>query len=78
VQPTSYVYTMSVKTTNGFVPFLEVPCEKPSACVSDSRYLGAMIHVVPEYTDADISTWAAPSDAVGPGGETTGGLRDTP
>jgi hypothetical protein len=78
VQPTSYVYTMSIKTTNGFVPFLEVPCDKPAACVSDSRYLGAMIHVVPEYTDADISTWAAPLDAVGPGGETSGGLRDTP
>jgi len=79
VQPTSYVYTMSVRTTNGFVPFLEVPCEKPGTCVtSDSRYLGAMIHVVPEYTDADISTWTAPLDAVGPGGDTTGGLRDTP
>lgn len=78
VQPTSYVYTMSIKTTNGFVPFLEVPCEKPGTCASDSRYLGAMIHVVPEYTDADISTWAAPPDSVGPGGETTGGLRDTP
>ena len=78
VQPTSYVYTMSVKTTNGFVPFLEVPCDKPAACASDSRYLGAMIHVVPEYTDADISTWAAPPDALGPGGETSGGLRDTP
>jgi len=70
---------MSVRTTNGFVPFLEVPCEKPGTCVtSDARYLGAMIHVVPEYTDADISTWTAPLDAVGPGGDTTGGLRDTP
>ncbi len=78
VQPTSYVYTMSVRTTNGFVPFLEVPCDRPTTCVKDSRYLGAMIHLVPEYTDADVTTWTAPADASGPGGETSGGLRDTP
>ena len=29
VQPTSYLYTMSVRTTDGFVPFLDTPCEKP-------------------------------------------------
>ncbi len=67
VQPTSYVYVMSIHTSNGFVPFLEVPCDKPSACAADSRYLGAMIHLVPEYTDADITT-----------GGTGVGLRDTP
>jgi hypothetical protein len=58
VQPTSYLYVMSVSTTNGFVPFLDLPCEKPGTCPSeDSRYLGAMIHVVPEYTDADSTVW---------------------
>lgn len=60
VQPTSYLYTMSVRTTNGFVPFLDLPCERPGKCASDdSRYLGAMIHVVPEYTDAETTTWSA-------------------
>jgi hypothetical protein len=54
---TSYLYVMSVSTSTGYVPFLDVPCEKPGACPStDSRYLGAMIHVVPEYTDADVTT----------------------
>jgi hypothetical protein len=48
VQPTSYLYTFSVRTTNGFVPFLDIPCDKPGTCASDSRYLGAMIHLVPE------------------------------
>jgi hypothetical protein len=58
VQPTSYLYLMSISTTNGYVPFLDLPCEKPGACPSeDARYLGAMIHVVPEYTDADVVTW---------------------
>ena len=58
VQPTSYLYVMSVSTANGFVPFLDIPCEKPGSCPSsDPRYLGAMIHVVPEYTDADITRW---------------------
>jgi hypothetical protein len=61
VQPTSYLYTMSVRTTDGFVPFLQTPCEKPGSCASsDPRFLGAMIHVIPEYTDADISTWTPP------------------
>ena len=59
-QPTSYLYVMSVSTTNGYVPFLDLPCEKPGACPStDSRYLGAMIHVVPGYTDADVSALSA-------------------
>jgi len=64
VQPTSYLYTLSVKTTDGFVPFLQTPCEKPGQCASaDSRFLGAMVHVIPEYTDADITTWGK-GDAV--------------
>lgn len=66
VQPTSYLYTLSVSTTNGFVPFLDDPCTRPCGD-RDSRYLGAMIHVVPEYTDADIT-----------GGDTSGGLRNAP
>jgi hypothetical protein len=41
--PTSYVYAISIKTTRGFVPFLETP---PS---TDSRYLGAMITLTPEF-----------------------------
>lgn len=64
IQPTSYLYKISIGTSNGFVPFLEVPCEKPGACADDNRYLGAMIHVVPEYTDADVSIWPAPPDPV--------------
>ena len=68
VQPTSYVYTMSVRTTAGFVPFLEIPCDKPGTCASDSRYLGAMIHVVPDYTDADITI----------GKDETGGVLNAP
>ena len=35
VQPTSYLYNMSVTTTAGFVPFLEVPCEAPGKCPSE-------------------------------------------
>jgi len=59
-QPTSYLYVMSVSTTNGYVPFLDLPCEKPGACPStDPRFLGAMIHVVPEYTDADVTRCGA-------------------
>jgi len=64
VQPTSYLYTLSVETTDGFVPFLQTPCEKPGQCASsDSRFLGAMVRVVPEYTDADLTTWGK-GDAV--------------
>ncbi len=62
VQPTSYLYNMSVTTTAGFVPFLEVPCEAPGKCPSgDPRFLGAMIHVIPEYTDADITRGGRPA-----------------
>ncbi len=66
IQPTSYLYNMSVTTTAGFVPFLEVPCEAPGKCPSsDSRFLGAMIHVIPEYTDADITRgWVPPGGVV--------------
>jgi hypothetical protein len=79
VQPTSYLYVMSVTTTNGSVPFLEIPCERPGACASDdSRFLGAMIHVIPEYTDADMSIWTAPSPPSGPRKDDSGGLRDIP
>jgi hypothetical protein len=79
VQPTSYLYTLSVRTTNGFVPFLDIPCDKPEHCASDSRFLGAMIHVIPEYTDADVTTWrAAPGGGIGPGKDETGGLRNAP
>jgi len=58
-QPTSYLYTVSITTTNGFVPFLDTPCDKPDSCASDYRYLGAMIHIVPEYTDAETTKWLA-------------------
>ena len=77
VQPTSYLYNLSVKTTAGFVPFLEVPCEAPGKCPSgDSRFLGAMIHVVPEYTDADITRdWVRPGSR---GKEDGSGVLDTP
>jgi hypothetical protein len=65
VQPTSYLYMMTVRTTAGFVPFLRVPCEKEGTCPQDSRYLGAMIHLVPEYTDADVTTgWLPPGGQI--------------
>jgi hypothetical protein len=80
IQPTSYLYYLSVRTTDGFVPFLEVPCEAPGKCPSsDSRFLGAMIHIVPEYTDADITRgWVPPGGAVVPGKEDASGVLDTP
>ena len=53
-QPTSYVYTVSIETTSGFVPFLEAPGSK------DSRFLGARVHLVPEYVDAETTIWTAP------------------
>jgi hypothetical protein len=49
--PTSYLYRMSISTNAGFVPFLDAPAS------SDSRFLGARIRVVPEYADAETSTW---------------------
>jgi len=54
-QPTSYVYIVSIATTSGFVPFLEAPGS------SDSRFLGARVHLVPEYRDAETTTWSPPS-----------------
>ena len=80
VQPTSYLYNMSVTTTAGFVPFLEEPCEAPGKCPSsDSRFLGAMIHIIPEYTDADITRgWVPPGGAVVPRKEDASGVLDTP
>lgn len=63
-QPPTYLYTLSVETTDGFVPFLQTTCENQGQCASsDSRFLGAMVHVVPEYTDADRTTWGK-GDAV--------------
>jgi hypothetical protein len=50
-QPTSFVYTVSIRTTSGFVPFLE------TAGSSDSRFLGALVRLVPEYVDAEVSNW---------------------
>ena len=74
IQPTSYLYNLSVSTTAGFVPFLEVPCEAPGKCPSsDPRYLGAMIHIIPEYTDADITRgWVPPRKG------DASGVLDTP
>ena len=42
--PTNFNYPLTVSTTAGFVPFLEDP-----AGSTDSRYLGAMVRVVPVY-----------------------------
>jgi hypothetical protein len=80
VQPTSYLYRLSVTTTAGFVPFLEHPCEVRGKCASDDpRFLGAMIHIVPEYTDADITRgWVPPGGVVVPRKEDASGVLDTP
>ncbi len=78
VQPASYLYPISVETTDGFVPFLVVPCEKPGQCASsDPRFLGAMVHLVPEYTDAETTTWRAPGGAA-PGKDAPVGVLDAP
>lgn len=79
IQPTSYLYNLSVTTSDGFVPFLEEPCEAPGKCPSsDPRFLGAMIHVVPEYTDADITRgWIPPGGAVAPQKGDASGVLDT-
>jgi hypothetical protein len=53
-QPTSYVYSVSLETTSGFVPFLEAPG------ATDSRFLGARVHLVPEYRDAETTVWTVP------------------
>jgi hypothetical protein len=80
VQPTSYLYTLSVKTTAGFVPFLENPCASRDKCPpGDPRFLGAMIHIVPEYTDSDITRgWVPPGGIVVPRKEDASGVLDTP
>lgn len=49
--PTSYLYWVSISTNAGFVPFLDAPGS------NDSRFLGARIRAVPEYADAETSTW---------------------
>jgi hypothetical protein len=43
IYPTNFVYTFSVSTSSGFVPFLEEPGS------TDSRYLGALVKVTPVY-----------------------------
>ena len=43
-QPTNWMYALSVATTAGFIPLLEVPG------ATDTRFLGAMITVRPVYT----------------------------
>jgi hypothetical protein len=53
-QPTSYLYVVSIRTTSGFVPFLESPGS------SDSRFLGARIRLVPQYRDGETVVWAPP------------------
>jgi hypothetical protein len=80
IQPTSYLYNLSVTTTAGFVPFLEMPCEAPKKCPSDDpRFLGAMIHVIPEYTDADITRgWVPPGGVQVPKEGDASGVLDTP
>jgi len=49
--PTSYLYTVWIRTTAGFVPFLDAPRS------SDSRFLGAHIRLLPEYADAETTSW---------------------
>lgn len=61
-QPTSYVYTVAIDTTSGFVPFLDNPGTTGAPATSDSRFLGAMIHLAPEYTDAETSIWSGRLD----------------
>jgi hypothetical protein len=80
VQPPTYLYNLSVTTTAGFVPFLETPCEVPRKCPSDDpRFLGAMIHIIPEYTDADITRgWVPPGGVIVPRKEDASGVLDTP
>jgi hypothetical protein len=43
-QPANWMYVMSISTTGGFIPLLEVPG------ATDHRFLGAMITVRPVYT----------------------------
>ena len=41
-QPTNYVYLLSISSSGGFVPMF-------SSGSRDSRFLGAMVRLVPEY-----------------------------
>jgi hypothetical protein len=50
--PTSYLYVVSFRTTGGFVPFLDDPF------AHDGRFLGARVRLVPEYADAETTTWS--------------------
>ena len=75
VQPTSYLYKMSVKTTGGFVPFLLEPCAKPVP-VRAIAFLGAMIHVI-RSTLTQISRPGVPPGGM-PKGKDASGLLDTP
>jgi hypothetical protein len=78
VQPTSYLYMLSIATTAGFVPFLDNPCPQRDNCPpGDARFLGAMIHLIPEYTDADITTGWVPPGGV-PAGKDDSGVLDAP
>ena len=48
-------------------------------CHGDSRFLGAMIHIIPEYTDADVTRgWVPPDGTVVPRKEDASGVLDTP
>jgi hypothetical protein len=42
--PTNYIYTLTLSTAEGVVPFLEAPGEN-----SDSRFLGVRVRIVPVY-----------------------------
>jgi hypothetical protein len=44
IYPTNYVYSVSISTSAGSSPFLDAPGES-----SDSRFLGAMVRLVPHY-----------------------------
>ena len=55
-QPTSYLYVVTIRTTSGTVPFLMAPGVTP-----DSRFLGVRVHIVPQYVDAETSTWTVAS-----------------
>ena len=41
-QPTNFVYLLRIRTVNGFTPFF-------SSGSRDTRYLGAMVRIVPSY-----------------------------
>lgn len=49
IYPTNYVYAISIRTTAGFVPFLE-------SGANDSRFLGAMVRIVPVYDTPKLAS----------------------